>query len=107
MAEKTIVAGIVLDDTTTISFVEVCELCHISEDVLFEMMDHGLLGHRLSDFKKNELTRNHLMRVRSAARLKNDLELNTSGVVLVMELLDELHQLQDELCILQRHVEKE
>ncbi len=107
MAEKTLVVGIVLEDTTTISFVDVCELCNISEDVLLEMMEHGLLGNRLNDFKKNELTRNHLMRIRSAARLKNDLELNISGVVLVMELLDELHQLQDELCILQRHVKKE
>ena len=104
MSNKTIVSGVLMDEKTTISFVEVCQQAHISEDVLLEFLAHGLGDHTTMPTTEVFFDHSLLHRVQSASRLQHDLGINTPGVVLVLELLDELEQLRRELSILQHHV---
>jgi chaperone modulatory protein CbpM len=104
MADQTIVAGVLMDENTTISFVEVCQKCNISEDMLLDMMEHGLFSSVQSRLKTLDVDRHTFVRIQSACRLQQDLGINTPGVVLVMELLDELEQVREKLNILQHHI---
>jgi len=99
MVDKTIIAGVLMDENTTISFVEICQKCNISEEMLQDMMEHGLFpSHSMSVDQRT------FVRIQSACRLQQDLGINLPGVVLVMELLEELEHARDELKILQHHV---
>lgn len=104
MADKTIVAGILMDETTTISYVEVCQRCNISEEELYEMLEHGLVSQQEMQLNKFHIDAKIVARIQSACRLQNDLGINLPGVVLALELLDELEQIKGELSILQRLV---
>lgn len=104
MADQTIIAGVLMDENTTISFVDVCQKCNISEDVLIEMIEHGLFPASTTAVKNIHIDQQTFTRIQSACRLQQDLGINLPGVVLVLELLDELEKAQKELHILQHHV---
>lgn len=104
MADQTIIAGVLMDENTTISFVEVCQKCNISEDMLLDMIEHGLFPSSPTRYKTTYVDQRTFNRIQSACRLQQDLGINLPGVVLVMELLDELEQAREELTILQHHV---
>ena len=103
MVLQTVVTGVLIDETASLSVAEMCAECHVSEDILREMMEHGLFNHDVTHFK-TMLNQRALSRVQSAARLQEDLELNLAGAVLVLELLDKLEQLRNEVLILRHHV---
>jgi len=106
MATNTIITGVLMDENgTTISFAQVCRTYHIPEDWLIELLEHGLVGEVTAPIQT--ITFNSLMlnRIQSARRLEEDLGVNSPGVVLVLELRDELERMRDELDILKRHVD--
>ena len=104
MTLQTTVTGVLMDDSTTISLVEVCEICGISEDVLEEMTEYGLFDHEAPYSKITHIDQRTLSRIQSARRLQEDLDINLPGVVLVLELLESLEHARDELIILRHHV---
>lgn len=104
MAKSTMIMGMLVDDHSSVSFVDVCEKQGISEDVLLDMLEHGLLPEVISPDRQVEFDLNMLNRIQSACRLQVDLGLNVPGVVLALELMDELEQLHSELSVLQRHI---
>lgn len=105
MPDKTILAGVLMDEHTTISFIEVCEKCNISEEALLEMLEYGVANHQ-EQKKKAHFDEKAFSRIQSACRLQQDLEINLPGVALVLDLLDELEQVRKELQILQRHMDR-
>ncbi len=104
MGQSTIVAGVLIDENTSISFIEVCKQCHISEDNLHELLEYGLLPHHDEPVHHIHFDGKTLLRIQAACRLQQDLGINLPGVVLVMELLDKLAEVESELSVLQRHV---
>ncbi len=100
MSDQNIIKGLLLDEATTLSIVEVCIKCDISEEALLELLEQGLC-HLSSTTSIDE---HILSRIQSACRIQQDLGVNAPGAVLVMELLDELKQMRRELAILQRHM---
>ena len=70
------------------------------------MMEHGLfeLSKPLRD--DHEIDLRTLRRIESAFRLHRDLEINMSGIALVLELRDELETLRNELNVLYGHLNK-
>lgn len=108
MDNKKIVAGVLIDEETTVSFIEVCQQCNISEDRLLEMLEHGLFSYPEIQVRTTAyFDAKAVDRIQSACRLQQDLGINTPGVVLVLELLDDLEKIRNELAILQRHVSGE
>ena len=89
-----------------LTFIEVCEYTAIPRDILIELIEHGLI----QEITGTTLDEVHfdldmLSKIESAARLYQDLEVNASGIVLALELLEQLKTLQDELHVLRRHFE--
>jgi len=104
MADTMIITGVLMDETVTYSYLDVCERCHLSEDALVEMLEHGLFTPHVTHLENIQFDQKTLGKIQAACRLQRDLELNLPGVVLVLELLDELAYIRDELSILQRHL---
>jgi chaperone modulatory protein CbpM len=105
MAKKIEMTEIIIDNTsTTISFVEVCQQYGVSEEVLFELLEYGLIEDIASPNKNLAFEPAHLQRILSACRLQTDLHINSHGAILALELMDELTELRRELEILRRHL---
>jgi chaperone modulatory protein CbpM len=102
MAKSTIIVGVLVDEETSVSFVDICENCDISEDELLDMLEHGLIPSIDIPTRELEFNRDMLDRIKSAYRLQADLGLNSAGVVLALELIDELNELNQQLEIVQK-----
>ena len=106
MTKSTIVTGMIVDEALQLTFVEICKHHAISEDTLLDMLEQGLLEEVAIPHKQLTFQGAHLTRVLSACRLHRDLGINSPGVILALELMDELEDLQQQLQILQRHIER-
>lgn len=104
MSKATVMVGVLVDDYS-VSFVEVCEGYNISEQQLLEILEHGLISAIETPNRQLEFDREMVLRICRALRLQDDLGLNAAGVVLALELLDELDNVHQELDILKRHLE--
>ena len=101
----TVLLGEVLDSRTRIKFSDVCYSCQIDEDELRALVSYGVLEpivDPIDDTSPWEFSVLELKRVSKAKRLKRDLGINTAGIALALELLDELERTQGLLTQLQR-----
>ncbi len=103
MEKNTVMVGVLLDDYK-VSFIEICEVYNIPEQKLLEILENGLIPKISYANRQLEFDKQMFERIMRALRLQEDLDLNAAGVVLVLELLDELDVLKQELDVLKRHV---
>lgn len=102
---KTILTGVLIEEETY-TFVEVCEKYELTKQMLEELMEYGLFQLRTKNIQQESFDSKILSRIQSARRLQNDLGINIPGVVLALELIDELEVLKKELQILKKHIER-
>lgn len=95
--------GVLIEDSETMSYTEVCHKYNIPKELLLEMMEYGLFSNHSSQIEQLQLHPKELRRIESAFRLHRDLGINLPGVVLAIELLEKIEHLDDELTILHRH----
>ncbi|KTD42494.1 chaperone modulator CbpM [Legionella quateirensis] len=103
MSKNNLLTGMLIEETTTYTFVEVCHRYHIPEDLLIEMIEYGLFPNQPTDPKNIMMDQKALRRIESAFRLHRDLEINLPGVALALELLEKIEKMQNELDILRKH----
>lgn len=103
MQHDKILSGLIMGEKK-ISFIQVCKIYHISEKWLSELLEYGLI--ESSEKKLSDLTFDeHLLaKVQKAHRFYEDLDVNIPGVLVILDLLEELDKTKKELDILQRHV---
>jgi chaperone modulatory protein CbpM len=82
---------------------EICEICHISTDVVEELIAFEIIHPKRTTQDELVFDMHDLQRVKSALRLQHDLEINLAGIAVVLDLLDELHELRERTEFLQRH----
>ncbi len=99
-----VTAELMDENTLMISFTEVIYQYHIPEELLIELLEHGLFNEITLPIKQLTFNPPMLKRIQSAQRLQDDLNINSPGVVLVLELHDELEALRRELDILRRYI---
>ncbi len=93
----------VVSETFELSIEDMSAHCQLPVEVIVELVELGLFeAHTTSLALRFDAEK--LSRVQSAARLLHDLKINTPGVVLALELLDEIEALRQEISILQRLV---
>lgn len=103
MSKQDIINGMIMNGNLTLTFVEVCHHCHLSEEELLDWIAHGLLGEDVHpSVEKTQFNHEMIVRIRRAYRLRNELEVNVQGAILVLELLDQIAGMRDELAILKR-----
>ncbi|MDR3442769.1 MAG: chaperone modulator CbpM [Legionella sp.] len=103
MKQNNILIGVLIEDSETISYTEVCHKYNIPKELLTEMMEYGLFSNQSSQIEQLKLNPQELKRIESAFRLHRDLGINLPGVVLAIELLEKIEHLDEELNILHRH----
>jgi chaperone modulatory protein CbpM len=103
MSKDTVLTGVLIEEATSFSFVEVCHKYHIPEELLIELIEQGLFTHQSMNIKQITLSQKELKKIEKAFRLHRDLEINLPGVALALELLDEIEKMRHELDILRRH----
>ncbi len=76
---------------------EFCALCEVSEPVVVEIVEHGILapqrGKRPAEW---HFDTGALHRARRAVRLRRELELDWAATALALHLLDEVEELRRE-----------
>ncbi|MFJ1267155.1 chaperone modulator CbpM [Legionella lytica] len=104
MDKNDILVGIIIEETQTFTYTEVCHKYNIPQQLLSEMMEHGLFSNTSMELEQLKLNQKELHRIESAFRLHRDLGVNLPGVVLAIELIEKIELLNDELDILRKHL---
>ena len=90
-------AGLVPEEPTELTLVEVCRVCAVQTDFIVELVAEGVLAPDGQDPQGWRFTYAHVRRVRVASRLQHDLGVNTAGAALALELLEEIEALRARL----------
>lgn len=89
-------AEIIAPDTVC-TLEEICLACRVDANWVAGLVEHGVIepaGAAMSDW---QFTAVAIVRVARAKRLERDLSLNTPGIALALELLDEIEILRSRL----------
>lgn len=90
-----------VDIATNYSMRQLCEMCQVSTATVQEYIEYNVIVPQSSD--ELVFQQFHLDRLRKAVRLHQDLELNSAGVALALDLLDTIDQLKNEMARLRLH----
>lgn len=93
-----------IEESETITYTEVCRKYNIPEKLLIEMMEQGLFSNQSTRLNELQLNQKELQKIESAFRLHRDLGINLPGVVLAIELLERIERMDSELNILRKHL---
>lgn len=92
-----VLTGVVLDESTLVTFAELCECCDVGGEVVAEMVELGILdpaGGAPGDWR---FAGKGLRRAATAVRLQRDLGVNLAGAALALELLERIDRLEARL----------
>lgn len=102
MSHTSLITGVLVDETTTITYVELCRKYPLPEAWLLELFEQGLIEHDAKKIEQVVFDPRTIQKILSAHRLKTDLGVNVPGAVMILELLDKIDAMRQELEILQR-----
>jgi chaperone modulatory protein CbpM len=86
-----------LDDDSYLSLTELCRSCSMQSDTIEAWVFEGVLqpqGAQPQEWRFNGTT---LRRAKLAQQLSQDMEINTPGIALALDLLERIENLQAEL----------
>ncbi len=89
------IAGIIFDETTKITVVELCEVCAIDQQAIDEMIAEGIL--EPTDSTQGYFPYSSVHRTRTVIHLQRDLGVNLAGAALALELLEHIDNLHTQL----------
>jgi chaperone modulatory protein CbpM len=89
--------GSVVEEDVELTTVELCRACRVPEQQIEVWVYEGVLQPRGGSRESWRFGGDSLARMRLATRLMHDLELNTSGVALALELIDRISELESRL----------
>ncbi|RJS93723.1 chaperone modulator CbpM [Salinisphaera sp. Q1T1-3] len=86
----------------TVSLGQLARACDMHAEWIIELVEHGVIEPAARHRGPQDVTvwyfsTTHLVRARRAARLHRDLAVNTPGLALALELMDEITTLRAEL----------
>lgn len=85
-----------------LTITELCQSCDVDRAWITEMVSEGVLEPEGRSEAEWRFTAVSVGRIATARRLERDLDLNTPGVALALELLDEIEGLRARLRLLGR-----
>lgn len=87
----------VVEEEIHLTLVELCRVCRVGEEQVFGWVGEGVLEPIGATPDEWRFTGPALRRTRVAMHLTRDLEVNTPGVALALDLLDEIEALRARL----------
>jgi len=97
MNQTSFIEGPVVEEMVQFSLVELCQACSAQEEHVVAWVFEGVLAPIGDSPQAWRFSGESLRRARLALRLSRDLELNTAGVALALDLLDEIAELRARL----------
>ena len=91
------IEGSVVEEEVHMSIVEISQATRAPEDLIMAWVTEGVLSPAGSSPEDWRFSGESLKRAKTAAHLSHDLELNTPGVALALDLLDEINRLRNQL----------
>lgn len=88
----------IVEDEVHMSIIELCHTINIEQEDLVAWVKEGILNPVGTSPEDWRFTGDALSRAKKALRLSRDLEINTQGVAMVMELLDEILKLRKHIA---------
>ena len=89
--------GELLDEDFWVALEELCRLSQAPPVLVTEMVAYGFLTPRGRMQTEWQFSGFAVTRVKQVLRLQHDLEVNLQGAVVIVEMLEELHQLRHKL----------
>lgn len=96
-----ILTGNVLEELDEMSLTELAGVCSCKVEWIVELVDEGILEPRGRNYEEWRFSGTGLLRVRTAMRLQQDLNINLAGIALVIDLINEVNDLQERLRVLE------
>ncbi|MFZ4379198.1 MAG: chaperone modulator CbpM [Polynucleobacter sp.] len=93
------IEGSVVENEVHMTIVELSHASRTPEDLIMSWVSEGVLSPTGSSPQDWRFSGESLRRAKTAAHLTHDLELNTPGVALALDLLDEIAQLRARMLI--------
>ncbi|NND44662.1 MAG: MerR family transcriptional regulator [Xanthomonadales bacterium] len=94
---ETIVVGTIVEEQPELTLDQVCRVCAAEAEHIVSLVEAGILEARGDNPRQWRFSSVSLGRARCALRLRNDLEINTAGVAVVLDLLDQIDELRARL----------
>jgi chaperone modulatory protein CbpM len=91
------IEGHLVEEEVHMSIVEISQAIRAPEDLIMSWVTEGVLSPTGSTPEDWRFSGDSLKRAKTAAHLTHDLELNTPGVALALDLLDEITRLRSQL----------
>ena len=95
----------IVDDTMPLATVEVLRFTHIERTYLIEFVEAGIASPQGANVEEWQFVQRDVRRIRAAHRLITQLEVNTQGAALILDLIDERNSLLQHLRALKSFVE--
>jgi chaperone modulatory protein CbpM len=89
-----ILHGEILEEEVQISLAQLCRLSNQPAESILEMMEYGVIEPYQHSTEKWLFKGDSVHRLRCAKRLKKDLDVNTAGAALALDLLQEMEQMR-------------
>ena len=91
------IEGSVVENEVHMSIVELSHASRTPQELIMSWVSEGVLSPAGSSPEDWRFSGDSLKRAKTAAHLAHDLELNTPGVALALDLLDEITRLRSQL----------
>jgi chaperone modulatory protein CbpM len=91
------IEGSIVEHDVHMTIVELAEAIRTPEDLIMAWVSEGVLSPAGATPQDWRFSGDSLKRAKTAARLMHDLELNSPGVALALDLLDEITHLRQQL----------
>jgi chaperone modulatory protein CbpM len=95
--KPTEIMGTILEEEVVLSLAELCRASRLSAERVIELADEGIIEPVGRNPRNWQFRGISLRRIRCAQRLEEDLGVNTAGVALALDLLDEIERLRARL----------
>lgn len=92
-----LLTDVILDDELILSLDELCQSCDVETKVIVEFVEYGVVEPKGHLPKEWHFSSYDLNRIRCARRLQDDLHVNLEALGLVLDLIEELHELRDKM----------
>jgi chaperone modulatory protein CbpM len=99
MAIDETLTGTVLDELEQLTLTELAEICLCKTEWIVDLVEEGIIEPVGQDIADWQFTGVSVIRVRTATRLHEDLDINLAGIALAIDLLEEVSDLQARLKV--------
>jgi chaperone modulatory protein CbpM len=92
--------------TLQLSLTELCQATELPRDILFEIIDEGILDPVGSSPENWQFSSHTVSVAKKAVRLHRDLDIDWPGIALAISLLEDLEQLRNENQQLKKRLQR-